>query len=235
MSSGYAAALADTAKAAGQLDNVHADTETLAAYMKANAGIATFLRNPVIGESKKKEVIAKIAKEARARRQLASEPLPAECLRAEAAAQGGWSLLRCELCTQGSFTPTFANFLNLLVDKRRIALSSDICEEFEEIYCNLTDTQARPPPSPLGLPTLGTPTTIPAWQQRLSGLRLTRAVFLPHNSIHARPAGRHRHLRKQDGERAAVPDSQEAAGAHRCVCDTRPITSRCRLPAWFCA
>jgi len=104
VSSGYAAALADTAKAAGQLDNVHADTETLAAYMKANAGIATFLRNPVIGESKKKEVIAKIAKE-------------------------------------GSFTPTFANFLNLLVDKRRIALSSDICEEFEEIYCNLTDTQ----------------------------------------------------------------------------------------------
>ena len=33
------------------------------------------------------------------------------------------------------------NFLNLLVQKDRLALLDEICESFEEQYCKLTDTQ----------------------------------------------------------------------------------------------
>lgn len=33
------------------------------------------------------------------------------------------------------------NFLNLLVEKDRLGLLEEICEEFEELYCKLTDTQ----------------------------------------------------------------------------------------------
>ncbi|GFH10068.1 uncharacterized protein HaLaN_05316 [Haematococcus lacustris] len=33
------------------------------------------------------------------------------------------------------------NFLNLLVQKDRLSLLEEICEEFEELYCKLTDTQ----------------------------------------------------------------------------------------------
>lgn len=44
---------------------MHNDAETLASYMKANQAIAVFLTNPVIEDKKKKEVVAKIAKEAR--------------------------------------------------------------------------------------------------------------------------------------------------------------------------
>lgn len=35
------------------------------------------------------------------------------------------------------------NFLNLLVQKDRLALLDEICESFEEQYCKLTDTQVR--------------------------------------------------------------------------------------------
>jgi F-type H+-transporting ATPase subunit delta len=33
------------------------------------------------------------------------------------------------------------NFLNVLVQKDRLALLDEICESFEEQYCKLTDTQ----------------------------------------------------------------------------------------------
>ena len=35
------------------------------------------------------------------------------------------------------------NFLNLLVQKDRLALLDEICESFEEQYCKLTDTQVK--------------------------------------------------------------------------------------------
>lgn len=46
---------------------------------------------------------------------------------------------------QGSFSPIFTNFLNLLIDKRRVNLIGAIVEEFEAIYCDITDTQASGP------------------------------------------------------------------------------------------
>jgi F-type H+-transporting ATPase subunit delta len=104
VSCGYAAALADTAQAAGSLETVHNDTETMLAYMKSNGGIASLFINPTISDKKKKEIISKISKE-------------------------------------GSFTPIFTNFLNLLVDKRRSGSTMSICEEFDLLYCKLTDTQ----------------------------------------------------------------------------------------------
>ncbi len=103
---GYAVALAESAQAAGSLDAVHADAETFAAYSVSNAGILSVLGNPVLADSKKKDLIAKMAKE-------------------------------------GSFSPLFVSFLNLLVDKRRIVLVDEVLAEFEEIFCSLTDTQAR--------------------------------------------------------------------------------------------
>jgi hypothetical protein len=103
-------ALAESSKAAGTLEAVHADAETFAAYCAANSGIVGVMANPVLSDSKKKDLIAKMAKE-------------------------------------GSFSPLFVSFLNLLVDKRRISLVDEILADFEEIYCGLTDTQARAPPT----------------------------------------------------------------------------------------
>merc|ERR1712205_254649 len=54
VSSGYAAALVDACKSSGALEQVHADMETLDAYVKANAIVA----------EKKKDVLAKLGKEA---------------------------------------------------------------------------------------------------------------------------------------------------------------------------
>ena len=97
-------ALAESAQGAGSLDAVHADAETFAAYCSANRSIVDVLSNPVLTEGKKKDLVAKLAKE-------------------------------------GNFSALFVNFLNLLVDKRRIALVDNILADFEEIYCGLTDTQ----------------------------------------------------------------------------------------------
>lgn len=64
VSSGYAAALVDACKSSGALEQVHADMETLDAYVKANASVAGFLANPTIVADKKKDVLAKLGKEA---------------------------------------------------------------------------------------------------------------------------------------------------------------------------
>ena len=102
----YAVALAESAQASNTLDQIHADVETFSAYSLSNAGIASVLSNPVLSDAKKKDLVAKIAKE-------------------------------------GSFSPVFVNFLNLLISKRRINLINQILAEFEAIYCDLSDTQAR--------------------------------------------------------------------------------------------
>ena len=103
-SQGYAVALADSAQASGNLEAVHQDCETFAAYAAASPGILTCLANPVLTDEKKKDLITKMAKES-------------------------------------SFSPLFVSFLGLLVDKRRTGLTAQILDEFEAIYCGLTDTQ----------------------------------------------------------------------------------------------
>jgi F-type H+-transporting ATPase subunit delta len=51
---------------------------------------------------------------------------------------------------EAGFNQYTNNFLNLLVEKDRLGLLEEICQEFEELYCKLTDTQVRgrmdPPP-----------------------------------------------------------------------------------------
>jgi hypothetical protein len=52
---------------------------------------------------------------------------------------------------EAGFNQYTNNFLNLLVQKDRLGLLEEICQEFEELYCKLTDTQVRagrldPPP-----------------------------------------------------------------------------------------
>jgi F-type H+-transporting ATPase subunit delta len=101
---GYAAALVEACQNEGALDSVHADMETLDAYVKANEAVAGFLANPTMEDGKKKDILTKLGKEA-------------------------------------GFHPFTSNFLNLLVDKKRIGYVEDIAEEFEVLYCENTDTQ----------------------------------------------------------------------------------------------
>lgn len=56
-------ALAESAQASGSLDAVHADAETFAAYSLSNGAILKVLANPVLTDAKKKDLIAKMAKE----------------------------------------------------------------------------------------------------------------------------------------------------------------------------
>jgi len=49
--------------------------------------------------------------------------------------------LVAQLAKEGSFTPLFLSFLNLLINKRRVGLVAQVLTEFEAIYCKLTDTQ----------------------------------------------------------------------------------------------
>ena len=53
-----------------------------------------------------------------------------------------------KLGKEADFHPFTANFLNLLVDKKRIQNVEDIVEEFENLYCESTDTQVRSPDRP---------------------------------------------------------------------------------------
>eukprot|EP00218_Dolichomastix_sp_CCMP3274_P013619 CAMPEP_0170139018 /NCGR_PEP_ID=MMETSP0033_2-20121228/5343_1 /TAXON_ID=195969 /ORGANISM="Dolichomastix tenuilepis, Strain CCMP3274" /LENGTH=497 /DNA_ID=CAMNT_0010375093 /DNA_START=37 /DNA_END=1534 /DNA_ORIENTATION=- len=64
VSASYAQALVETAQAAGVLESVHSDMETLAGYLAINSDFVTFLSNPVLPDAKKKEVIDTLAKEA---------------------------------------------------------------------------------------------------------------------------------------------------------------------------
>merc|ERR1712134_132109 len=45
------------------------------------------------------------------------------------------------LAKEAEFNEFSTNFLCLLVDKQRITQVSDICDEFETIYCDVTDTE----------------------------------------------------------------------------------------------
>ncbi len=44
---------------------------------------------------------------------------------------------------EAGFNQYTNNFLNLLVQKDRLPLLEEICQEFEDLYCKLTDTQVR--------------------------------------------------------------------------------------------
>jgi F-type H+-transporting ATPase subunit delta len=46
-----------------------------------------------------------------------------------------------KIAKEAGFQRYTTNFLNLLVEKDRVNLLSEICESFEEQYCTLTDTQ----------------------------------------------------------------------------------------------
>jgi len=46
-----------------------------------------------------------------------------------------------KITKEAGFQKYTSNFLNLLVEKDRMNLLSEICESFEEQYCDLTDTQ----------------------------------------------------------------------------------------------
>mmetsp|Transcript_54764 Transcript_54764/g.173950 ORF Transcript_54764/g.173950 Transcript_54764/m.173950 type:complete len:193 (-) Transcript_54764:147-725(-) len=61
---GYASALVDLAKSSNALEAVHNDMDALDALLKSSAEIKTFLVNPAMDATKKKKVIADIAKEA---------------------------------------------------------------------------------------------------------------------------------------------------------------------------
>jgi len=104
VASGYASALVEACGDAKALESVHGDMETITAYMAANPSVGTFLSNPTMEAPQKKDVLAKLGKEA-------------------------------------DFHPFTKNFLNLLVDKKRIGNIEDIAEEFENLYCDSTDTQ----------------------------------------------------------------------------------------------
>jgi F-type H+-transporting ATPase subunit delta len=57
-----------------------------------------------------------------------------------------------KLGKEADFHPFTSNFLNLLVDKKRIGNIADIVEEFENLYCESTDTQVRARPFPAPVP-----------------------------------------------------------------------------------
>jgi F-type H+-transporting ATPase subunit delta len=46
-----------------------------------------------------------------------------------------------KIASEASFSNFTTNFLLLLVDKQRIDAADDICAAFEDMYCQLTDTQ----------------------------------------------------------------------------------------------
>lgn len=104
ISNQYASALVELAQSSNVLEEVHSDIDALAALIKTDDSIATYLKNPVADVQQKKGVINKIAGE-------------------------------CE------FNNITTNFLGLLVDKQRAGLTAKICEDFETMYCNITDTQ----------------------------------------------------------------------------------------------
>lgn len=59
-----------------------------------------------------------------------------------------------EIAKGAGFQKYTTNFLKLLVEKDRVNLLNEICESFEEQYCQMTDTQVsqRPTPGPPGGP-----------------------------------------------------------------------------------
>lgn len=46
-----------------------------------------------------------------------------------------------KIAKEAGFNQYTVNFLNLLVEKDRLALLDEICECFEDLYCKMTETQ----------------------------------------------------------------------------------------------
>jgi F-type H+-transporting ATPase subunit delta len=51
--------------------------------------------------------------------------------------------LLAKIAKEAGFNQYTVNWLRLLVEKDRMSLLEEICEEFEAMYCKMTDTQAR--------------------------------------------------------------------------------------------
>lgn len=104
MASGYASALMEIAKANNAVEAVHNDCDNMAALLRESSETLKFLSNPVLEGKAKKDILAKIAKEA-------------------------------------EFNAFTLNFFSLLVDKKRINAIESILETFEELYCEVTETE----------------------------------------------------------------------------------------------
>lgn len=102
VSESYASALAQLAMDEGILDATVADIEKLEKIFSDEETLG-FFDSPEIDESKKREVLDEIVKDA-------------------------------------GMLPTTANFLNILIDNKRIELVLEIVEEFNSAYNRLTDT-----------------------------------------------------------------------------------------------
>lgn len=63
MAASYAGALAESAQASGTLDAIHGDCEKLAGWAESDGDVVSVLSNPVLGDDKKKDLIAKMGKE----------------------------------------------------------------------------------------------------------------------------------------------------------------------------
>ena len=83
-----------------------------------------------------------------------------------------------KLGKEADFHPFTSNFLNLLVDKKRIGNIADIVEEFENLYCESTDTQvrARPFPARPSPPGAVSATLLPLRSKRDEKLTLPRPL-----------------------------------------------------------
>ncbi|KAG1668468.1 hypothetical protein FOA52_005241 [Chlamydomonas sp. UWO 241] len=64
VSESYAKALIDLAEEKGKLEAIHADVDAVAGLLKDNAPLCELLSNPVVEDSKKRAVLAKLGKEA---------------------------------------------------------------------------------------------------------------------------------------------------------------------------
>jgi len=107
-------ALAETAQAAGVLESVHQDVETLAGYVKLNPDFMQFMSNPVVADQRKKDLVDSLASEA-------------------------------------GFHAYTSNFMMLAIDKGRAVLMPVILEAFDNIYCDLTETQVAKVTSAIAL------------------------------------------------------------------------------------
>ena len=67
----------------------------------------------------------------------------AEYLQSPAVAEGPKKAMIATLGSDAGFNEYTLNFLNLLVDRQRMDIVSDVIEAFETKYCEITDTQVH--------------------------------------------------------------------------------------------
>jgi hypothetical protein len=115
-----------------------------------------------------------------------------------------------KVAKEAGFNQYTINFLNLLVEKDRLNLVPEICESFEELFCELTDTQVPPKHRAADMPKLGLGGGACWAADTCDDLRVLSAC-----ACSLRRAGGHSALGCQAGAGAAVPDCQEAPGADR--------------------